>query len=183
MPQKASLSDSYLILDTGNAHHGFISVASKQCVDSSGVGSAKKLLQPGDIIISRLRPYLRQVAWVDSALTKHFGEQKFIIAASTEFYVLRPPKEEESLAFLVPFLLSPNIQVILAASQEGGHHPRFSEKTLLSLVIPERVLSQRVPLSACVETAIKTARQSEIDIRKSIATVRELFQGPEINSK
>jgi hypothetical protein len=183
VPQRASKSDNYLILDTGDAHHGFVSLASKGCVNSSGIGSVKKILQPGDVIISRLRPYLRQVAWVDSALTKHFGEGKIVVAASTEFYILRPSKGEQSLAFLVPFLLSPHIQGILAASQEGGHHPRFSEKTLLNLMVPERVLSQRVQLSACVEAAITIARQSEIDFRKSVAAVSELLNGSDISSE
>ena len=68
---------------------------------------------PGDVIISRLRPYLRQVAFVDSDIRGY--ELSATILCSTEFFVLRAI-EQESIAFLVPFLLSQSTQQVLAAS-------------------------------------------------------------------
>lgn len=52
-------------------------------------------MRKGDVIISRLRPYLRQVAYVDE-------DRKEILGASTEFFVIRA-RNNESIAYLVPF--------------------------------------------------------------------------------
>src|SRR5690554_6889361 len=74
-------SQHYLVLDTGDAGEGFLRPRSKPLIGSE-VKSAKKIVQPGDVIISRLRPYLRQVAYVDSGL---FDEAKGAeIVVSTE---------------------------------------------------------------------------------------------------
>jgi hypothetical protein len=162
-PDKADPSRQYLILDTGNASDGFIS-APKGPVRAVGVGSAKKILEPGDVIISRLRPYLRQVGWVDPQLVRAGQSEPPLLLASTEFYVLRG-HSTASIAFLVPFLLSEGVQSVLAASQEGGHHPRFPEKTLLQLVIPRSVLAIRDALSKSTEEAINKARSSEVQVR------------------
>lgn len=174
VPSRVPSNARFLVLDTGDANHGFITIASKESVGITGVGSTKKVLRSGDVIISRLRPYLRQVAWIDPGLTELLGLGTATVVASTEFYVLRPT-DTCSLAFLVPFLLSPGVQSILSASQEGGHHPRFPEKTLLNLVVPGEILSQRDTLSSRVELAITTARRSESDLRQTVVAVGDLL--------
>lgn len=151
--ERAEPGAAYIVLDTGDAKNGIIS--RKSAVDFRGIGSAKKILRPGDVIISRLRPYLRQVGFVDADLA---GSN--IVLASTEFYVLRPT-DSTSIAYVVPFLLSERIQEILSASQEGGHHPRVPEKTLMSLVVPEFLLERSSDLSRKVERATEQVRQSE----------------------
>lgn len=152
-PQKADTSLGYVVLDTGDVKNGIISL--KLVDDHTGVGSAKKIIRAGDVIISRLRPYLRQVGLVDEGLAR-LG----VVLASTEFYVLRP-KDTQSIAYLVAFLLSDKVQQVLAASQEGGHHPRFPEKTLMGLVVPAAVLGERDRLSRAVEDATQAARRAE----------------------
>lgn len=82
-----------------DANHGFITIASKEFVDKSAIGSAKKSLRSGDVVISRLRLYLRQVAWVDSQLGELIGSGAVAAIVSTEFYILRPVSKE-SLVFL-----------------------------------------------------------------------------------
>jgi hypothetical protein len=153
LPQKAGAGLRYVVLDTGDAKNGIISL--KVADDHTAVGSAKKVLKSGDVIISRLRPYLRQVGLVDEDLAR-LG----IVIASTEFYVLRP-KDGKSIAYLVAFLLSDIVQQVLAASQEGGHHPRVPEKNLLGLVVPAALLGERDRLSHAVEDATLAARRAE----------------------
>lgn len=145
-----------LVLDTSDAREGIIAFR-KQPVDGMNIGSAKKILGPKQVIISRLRPYLRQVAWVDSQMPVTSGT---LLICSTEFFVLSSV-DDRSIAFLVPFLLTGQVQAVLAASQEGGHHPRFDDSVLLNLPIPEAVLRRRDDDSACVEQCVRLFRQSE----------------------
>ena len=145
-----------LVIDTSDAREGTI-VARKKAVIGSEIGSTKKHLETGDVIISRLRPYLRQVAFIDEDINRTKDTQ---IVCSTEFFVLRSV-DNESIAFLVPFLLSGKVQTVLAASQEGGHHPRFIESTLFSLPVPKKLLLQRSKISRVITNGIKSYRFCE----------------------
>jgi hypothetical protein len=156
----------YLVLDTSDARRGIVST-SKSPVCGPDIGSNKKRLQPGDVIISRLRPYLRQVAYIDANLAR----ESIDVLCSTEFFVLRS-RDESSVAFLVPFLLSDPVQLRLAAAQEGGHHPRFNAATLSHLRVPRAVMKRRHELSEAVGEAIQSVRGAEITLADAIrATV------------
>ncbi len=147
----------YMVLDTSDVREGVV-IGKKEPVTLSQVGSAKKIFERQDVLISRLRPYLRQVAFVDDEVVGK--EVDVIFACSTEFFVLRS-KNTDSIAFLIPFLLSSPVQNVLAASQEGGHHPRFDEEALLTLPIPETLLANRADCSAEVIRALALYRESE----------------------
>lgn len=143
----------FYLVNTGDAAKGWID--GRKSIGEI-VNSNKKVLHKGDVIISRLRPYLKQVAFVDAKII----ENDQMLIASTEFYVLSP-KSKESIAFLVPFLLSENVQIILANAVEGGQHPRFNEDILLSLKIPSTIITKRQEVSAAVEQSINLIRQAE----------------------
>ena len=96
--QAKDVTMSALVLDTSDAREGFV-IARKLPTDK--IGSTKKEVQSGDVIISRLRPYLRQAAFVDIAIPNSKNTQ---ILCSTEFFVLRSV-DESSIAFLVPLSL------------------------------------------------------------------------------
>jgi len=144
-----------LVLDTTHAVEGLVRTR-RGVVPAHGVRSAKRVVQPGDVMISRLRPYLRQVAWIDPAIALR-GD---MLLASTEFYVLRSV-DERSIAFLVPFLLSARVQAALAAAQEGGHHPRVPRSFLRGLAVPEALIEGRDRASATVEAAAQSVRRAE----------------------
>lgn len=143
---------SYLVFDTSHARDGLISVP-KATLGPREIGSAKKRLERNDVIISRLRPYLRQVALIDAGVPRGLN-----LLGSTEFFVLRS-RTGESIAFLVPFLLTEFIQKILSASQEGGHHPRFSENTLTGLRVPEQIITSRRELSEMIIQGVALHRR------------------------
>ncbi|HET6454000.1 MAG TPA: hypothetical protein VFI02_06300 [Armatimonadota bacterium] len=164
-----STAQRYLILDTSDAREGVV-VCKKEAVPAHQIGSTKKAIQPGDVIISRLRPYLRQVALVDAGI--HNWAEDVQTICSTEFFVLRPVGEL-SIAFLACFLLSQPVQAVLAASQEGGHHPRFNEETLLRLPVSQRILDRRQDISHTVEESVRRYRESE---RAIIALIEEADQ-------
>ena len=166
--ETADTTQRFLVLATGDAREGIVRPTEPPC-GGSAIGSTKKRIRPGQVIISRLRPYLRQVAWIDSGLVEN-AEGHIELVCSSEFYVL-DSKDGASIAFLVPFLLSSRVQSVLAASQEGGHHPRFNERTLKSLPIPTLLLERRAELSARVEFAVSQARQAFDEIYRSIEVV------------
>jgi hypothetical protein len=146
-----------IVLDTSDAQEGIL-VNRKPPISLREIGSAKKIVEPGDVLISRLRPYLRQTAFVDHEI-RHL-EDGVLLLCSTEFFVLRS-MDGQSIAFLAPFLLSVEVQRVLAAAQEGGHHPRFNEATLLGLALSASLLARRDEMSREVERSVKLFRQSE----------------------
>lgn len=175
-----------LVIDTSDAREGII-IARKPNISGNEVGSAKKSVLPGDVIISRLRPYLRQVAFIDDKIPNATDDtslagnprgrvlSKTQILCSTEFFILRSI-DNCSIAFLVPFLLSDKIQKVLAVSQEGGHHPRFIESTLLTLPIPKKLISQREMISQKVIEGIASYRFSENAIADMVNQSNKAFE-------
>ena len=165
---KTAGTHQYLVLDTGDAQNGIITTTKAPCVGTE-IRSAKKRIRPSQVIISRLRPYLRQVAWVDPGL---LNEQRpdVELLCSTEFFVL-DSADGASIAFLAPFLLSTPVQTILAAAQEGGHHPRFNEHTLTTLRLPAGLLKQRTDLSAQFEQAVSQARAAYGTMRECVRDI------------
>jgi hypothetical protein len=140
-----------VILDTTHVRDGVIDLAAaRRSVPSTG--SPKRRVEPGDLLVSRLRPYLRQIGYAHPALFAELGATPLLV--SSEFVVLRAQGETD-LAFLLPLLLGAPAQAVLAAGQEGGHHPRVPRATLLALA---------VPLSL-----VKNARRESLAVRRALA--------------
>ena len=187
----ADATRRFLVFDTGDAKDG-IMAAGKPPVAGSQIRSAKKRIHPRQVVVSRLRPYLRQIAWVDPGLLvaqdSSAGEREGAsrqlavpgemapsveLICSTEFFVLESA-DGASIAFLVPFLLSAPVQAVLAAAQEGGHHPRFNERTLTTLAVPAALAEQAGELSGRVERAVGQAREAYAALRSAVATAARL---------
>ena len=64
--------DARFVLDTGNAREGLLDVTILGN-PVSGRTSAKKIVRDGDVIISRLRPYLRQVTFIPPGTCELLG--------------------------------------------------------------------------------------------------------------
>jgi hypothetical protein len=140
-----------VVLDTSHARDGILDVAGA-LRDGAGAKSAKKRAYAGDLVVSRLRPYLRQIAFVHPLAWGAAAGRP--LALSTEFYVLAPREADGDLAFLLPFLLSPEAQRKLAGAQEGGHHPRVPAASLFALRVPRDVVRGRARLSKAVRSAL-----------------------------
>lgn len=124
------------VLDTGHARDGMLDLPVFGDVVSSRV-SAKKLAQEGDVIVSRLRPYLRQVALIPAGVAEIYGQSSFY--CSTEFFVLRPRTPQQAPG-IAAWLLSEPVQTMMAEAATGGHHPRINIEMLLSAPVDERYL-------------------------------------------
>jgi len=156
-----------LVLETGHAADGFV-YPPATLTTATACLSSKRALQPGDVLVSRLRPYLRQVAWVDPALFRIAPEGNAVVA-SPEFLVLRAPAGFDG-ASLVPWLVSPAVQQVLVAAQEGGHHPRVPTEALLALGVPGSVLRAGPAVGA-------KWRAATADLRRALATAAALVAG------
>jgi type I restriction enzyme S subunit len=97
-------------------------------VSSTEFDSNKNIAKFGDVVISRLRPYLRQVGFI------YLPE----VYTTTELLILRQ-KNNEVLGinyYLYTFLMTRWVQKILFWSQEGVNHPRFPKYILLDCPMP-----------------------------------------------
>lgn len=163
-----------LVLDTTHAYEGFV-VLRHEPVLPETLGSAKRRLAPGDVIVSRLRPYLRQVAYIDEALFSTLPGGNDVVA-STEFFVLRGRGGFDATC-LVPVLLSAPVQRALAAGQEGGHHPRFAKALLGSVPVPDWDEAEVAATATRVRELAAGVRGSLTGARQLIAAV-EAALGP-----
>jgi hypothetical protein len=168
------ISDSAqaLVLDTTHAYEGFILLKHDPCSPDQ-IGSAKRRVLPGDVIVSRLRPYLRQIAYIDDRLFA-LAPSGNIVCASTEFFVLRSRHEFE-VAALVPLLLSPSIQSVLAAGQEGGHHPRFSRDLLASIKVPDQIVTCSNEIGNSVKVRADSIRLVMLEARLASTNIENLI--------
>ena len=101
--------------------------AEKEPSSAEDIGSMKKVLRDGDVAMSRLRAYLKEIAVVRTS-------GNIISVGSSEFIVLRPKDNIISPETLMVFLRSAPVQTILKWCQDGSQHPRFSESDLLAFL-------------------------------------------------
>lgn len=132
---------------------------SKEIVEVSELGSTKKIMKPGDVAISRLRSYLRQIAVVRTS-------KSVPTVGSTEFIVLRP-KKGISPELLQVFLRSQPVQTILKYCQEGNQHPRFGESNLLEIPFPVVLLEHSEEIIAHIRQAHAARQQAQALLAKA----------------
>lgn len=118
------------------------------------IASTKKRIQKGDIVVSRLRSYLKEIAVVQD-------DSKEPLVGSTEFIVLRPKTEAIPVEALLVFLRSTLPQLIFQWSQDGSNHPRFDEKELLNLHVPDVVSAISKELTDSVNVATNARQRAK----------------------
>ena len=134
------------------------------------VGSTKKRLRAGDVVISRLRAYLREIALVRTTDT-------IPAVGSTEFIVLRRrgiEKRSLSQETLLIFLRSLPVQTILKWSQDGSQHPRFNEDGLLAIPVPIALENVSPQVDKVVNKALAAQAEALQLLAEATAEVEEL---------
>ncbi len=119
-----------------------------EAVGFDQLGSAKKQFQRGDIVVSRLRSYLKEIALVETP-------PGLRCVGSSEFYVLRRREREVTAELLLVYLRSEPVQRILKWCQDGSQHPRFKEGEILTLNLPNRLLSVQAEITQLVRQGIE----------------------------
>ena len=134
--------------DLSDALNPFLD-GSKEPSDRKTIASTKKVIRAGDLVVSRLRSYLKEIAIVQPG-------GKVPMVASTEFIVLRPKQQAGGLPVeaLMIFLRLELPQTVFKWSQDGSNHPRFDEKELLRLPVPRALILQANEYVAAVRSVI-----------------------------
>lgn len=163
-------NEKYIVIDTGDSFEGIINNGKEEILGKD-VGSSKKTVIYGDVIISRLRPYLRQIGFLDKSL---FNGRKNILV-STEYFILKSRDFNINSSWIVPFLLMSEIQELLSRAQEGGHHPRFSKATLSEIKIPMNIVDNRKKISYEVEKYIDRIQLSYNSLRELTKNIESIM--------
>ena len=129
--------------------------ATKHISAVSAIGSVKKTLKHGDVVVSRLRAYLREIAVV------RIGDD-IPSVGSSEFIVLRPRNHRPALSpeNLMVYLRCAPVQTILRWCQDGSQHPRFAATDLLSIPVPDAVAQASRQVTAIVDDGLAARDQS-----------------------
>lgn len=146
-PDDDTAPDTVRNYDLNDALSPFLD-STKAPSDRATIASTKKMIRAGDLVVSRLRSYLKEIALVQAG-------DGIPMVASTEFIVLRQ-KQPDSLPVeaLMIFLRSTMPQLVFKWSQDGSNHPRFDEKELLRLPVPRALIRQANEFVATVRAVI-----------------------------
>lgn len=117
-----------------------------------GIGSAKKIAQEGDFIISRMRSYLEEMGIVEQR-----KEQQLL---STEFLIFRATTDRISTYTLFALCMTEVVQTILKRGQYGTGHPRFYDFLLENLPIPDILFVIDRSVKEVVENSLRIRQQS-----------------------
>jgi type I restriction enzyme S subunit len=165
-PNSARPGETVRNFDLGDARSSFLD-DSQDPAPAAEIGSTKKRFRAGDVVISRLRSYLKEIAVVRCSDTVP-------CVGSSEFVVLRPRAGGLSAESLLIYLRSPLIQTILQWSQDGSNHPRFNQNDLLGLPVPERLVAVQGEIDAMVHKAIAGHQAAAAWLAKAKAAVEKL---------
>lgn len=116
---------NYLSLGNVQSHTG--EITGKTVVLGEEILSQSTRFQQGDILFSRLRPYLNKVYYVDDDLSNGI--------CSGEFYAIRPNDEIHGL-FLTHYLLCPLVLHQARNAVTGSALPRLAKGDFADLEIP-----------------------------------------------
>ncbi len=136
----------------------------------SEIGSIKKRIVQGDVIVSRLRSYLKEIALVEVP-------QEVEAVCSSEFVVLRPQSDEVCPEVLAVYLRSEPVQIILKWSQDGSNHPRFQEEELLAIKLPDRVIKVQNRIRDLIGAGIRADHEAKRLLAEAKAEVELLIEG------
>ena len=168
-PPREDTGQSILNFDLTDALRYFVDETGPVTLENE-IGSIKKRLRKGDVIVSRLRSYLKEIAVVEVP-------PEVQAVGSSEFIVIRPRSEVVCPEVLSAYLRSEPVQIILKWSQDGSNHPRFQEDELLTVKLPDRVIAVQDDVRKLVRSGIKAHREAQRLLAEAKAEVERLIEG------
>jgi type I restriction enzyme S subunit len=128
-----------------------------EVLDGSEIGSSKRPVQLGDVLLCKINPRINRVWMVAEPLEP--GRQQI---ASTEYLVLRTPLTDLS-RYLVWYLRSPRFREWIKLSVEGatGSHTRAKSGPVLRQRVPLPPLNEQRRIVAAVEEQFSRLEAAE----------------------
>jgi len=126
-------------VDIGSINSATNTVASPQILSvKDAPGRARQLVQEGDTVFSTVRPYMKNIAYINESLD---GE-----IASTGFCVIRANTEFVSKGFIKFFSSSDNLLEQILPLQRGVSYPAVRDKDLFSasVLVPPLIEQQKI---------------------------------------
>jgi len=148
---------TFLYVDIGSIDNerGVISAA-KELAVSEAPTRARQRLKTGDTVFSTVRPYLRNIAWVDEGLD---GE-----IASTGFCVIGPGTAEVHPKFLYYYSVSDQLLDQVLPLQRGVSYPAVRDRDIHAAQLPLPSLSEQEQIVEVLE-----AQLSRLDAALAVA--------------
>jgi len=110
-------------------------------IDGSAIGSAKRRVQPGDVLLCKINPRINRVWLVGETPSEHEP------IASPEWMILRTPRRNAALhsEYLRHYLSSPIFRDWIASAVSGvtGSHTRAKAGPILQQVVPVPPLNEQ----------------------------------------
>lgn len=148
-----------------------------EVLKGSDIGSNKRPVEPGDLLLCKINPRINRVWIVGQALG--VGPQ----LASTEYLVLRV--RDPSLAgYLMWYLRSPAFREWIKLAVEGatGSHTRAKSKPILEQLVPVAPIAERQRIVAAVEeylSRLEAAESALLSARSRLDLLGDLTFSPE----
>ena len=139
------------------------STSQARCATARAARARRSERWPGDLVVSRLRPYLRQIALVHPSALALAGDRP--LALSTEFYVLAPRSPGDDLAFLLPFLLSTEAQSRPRERARGRSSPARAAVVAVRAARAAEPPAQRAKTSRAVIEALAASYRASSQLR------------------
>jgi len=137
-------------------------------VSLSELGSTKKRIQFDDVVVSRLRSYLKEIA-----IVRNNGNVASV--GSSEFIVLRNKSYKFTPELLAVYLRSPYVQLILKWSQNGSNHPRFEENELLQLKVPDKLGDIQDEITKMIQDAVGLHQNAQQIFEQAMSDIEKLI--------
>lgn len=168
-PPNQDTGKSIFNFDLTHALHYFLD-DDGEVIPENEIGSLKKHIKKNDVVVSRLRSYLKEIAIVEVP-------ESVAAVGSSEFIVLRANSKELFPEALLVYLRSVPVQTILKWSQDGSNHPRFQENELLAIKVPDKVLKIQTDIRKMIQEGIKVHREAKRLLAEAKSEVERLIEG------
>jgi type I restriction enzyme S subunit len=144
-----------------------------EILDGSEIGSTKRVVEPGDVLICKINPRINRV-WIVSEPLSPDREQ----IASTEYLVLRTSNSDLS-RYIMWYLQSPAFREWIKLSVEGatGSHTRAKSGPILRQRIPVPPLNEQRRIVAAIEeqfSRLDAADESLLTSQRKLERLRAL---------
>ena len=143
-------------------------VNSKKYVGAKAPSRARKPIRAGDILVSTVRTYLRNVAMVPPELD---GE-----ICSTGLCVLRPIREIADSRFVFRYVLTKEFINKLTREQRGISYPAVTDRYVYAQPIPLPPLAEQKRIMAKTEELLSRIKAAKQSIQKIRFLVRRFHQ-------